>query len=291
MLAGLHFSSNAICNTCVPSTSITSITLQSGIYDDLFCSDNPDKSTKDWDYDTRFYARFQNNLFAGNVDYSASNVSMMRIKRRKNNEHEWIRIHEIPIEQNSDFDFEVFDRYAQACQDYYYALIPMINSVEGNMSKSQIYSEFDSYFITDKSISYPIIIDTSLSLEIQKQTSIVNTMGSKYPFVISNSINNYKKGSLQFGLVPMIDCELYPEDGYEYRQQFEKWITNGEPKILKDWTGQIFMIQIIDTIPIDFSFWKLPSYTLNFVEVGDSSNEDDLYYNNFIDVNYNVGGS
>ena len=291
MFSGLHFTSNAICNTCITSTSVTDITLRSGIYDDLFCSDNPDKDTKDWDYDTRFYARFQNNLFAGNVDYSASNVSMMRIKRRKNNEHEWIRIHEIPIEKNSDFDFEFFDRYAQACQDYYYALIPMINSVEGNMSKSQIYSEFDSYFITDKSISYPIIIDTSLSLDIQKQTSIVNTMGSKYPFVISNSINNYKKGSLQFGLVPMIDCELYPEDGYEYRQQFEKWITNGEPKILKDWTGQIFMIQIIDTIPIDFSFWKLPSYTLNFVEVGDSSNEDDLYYNNFIDVNYNVGGA
>ena len=291
MFSGLHFTSNAICNTCITSTSVTDITLRSGIYDDLFCSDNPDKDTKDWDYDTRFYARFQNNLYAGNVDYSASNVSMMRIKRRKNNEHEWIRIHEIPIEKNSDFDFEFFDRYAQACQDYYYALIPMINSIEGNMSKSRIYSEFDSYFITDKSISYPIIIDTSLSLEIQKQTSIVNTMGSKYPFVISNSINNYKKGSLQFGLVPMIDCELYPEDGYEYRQQFEKWITNGEPKILKDWTGQIFMIQIIDTIPIDFSFWKLPSYTLNFVEVGDSSNEDDLYYNNFIDVNYNIGGS
>lgn len=291
MLAGLHFSSNAICNTCVPNTSITNISLQSGIYDDIFCSDNPDKNTKDWDYDTRFYARFQNNLFAGNVDYSASNVSMMRIKRRKNNEHEWIRIHEIPIEDNSDFDFELFDRYTQARQDYYYALIPMINSVEGNMSTSQIKSDFDSYFITDKSVSYPIVFNTSLSLEIQKQSSTVNTVGSKYPFVISNSINNYKTGSLQFSLLPVIDCQLSPEDGYEYRQQFEKWITNGEPKILKDWTGQIFMIQVINTIPVDCSFWELPVYSMSFVEVGDPLNEDDLYYSNFIDVNYNLWGT
>ena len=134
--------------------------------------------------------------------------------------------------QKSTYKSSVSPYYVLAYQDYYYALIPMINSVEGNMSKSQIYSEFDSYFITDKSISYPIMINTSLNLEIQKQTSTINTIGSKYPFVISNSINNYKKGSLQFSLIPMINCELHPEDGYEYRQQFEKWITNGEPKIL-----------------------------------------------------------
>ena len=187
MFAGLHFSSNSICNTCIPNTNVTSITLQSGIYNDIFCSDNPDKDTKDWDYDTRFYAKFQNNLYAGNVDYSASNVSMMRIKRRKNNEHEWIRIHEIPIANNDDFDFEFYDKYAQACQDYSYALIPMIGSVEGNMSSSKIFSEFDAYFITDKTISYPVMFNTSLSLEIQRQTSIINTLGNKYPYVISNA--------------------------------------------------------------------------------------------------------
>ena len=291
MLAGLHFSSNSICNTCVPIDSITSVTLQSGIYDDIFCSDNPDKNTKDWDYDTRFYARFQNNLFAGNVDYSANNVSLMRIKRRKNNEHEWIKIHEIPISNNDDFDFEHFDRFAQASQDYYYALIPVINSVEGNMSKSQIFSEFNSYFITDKTISYPIIFNTSISLEIQRQTSTVNTVGSKYPYVISNTTNQYKKGSLQFSLIPIEDCLPTTNGSYAYRQNFEEWITNGEPKILKDWTGQIFMIQVIDAIPIDCSFWQLPSYTLNFVEIGNPLNENDLYYNNFIDINYNLGGN
>lgn len=290
MLSGLHFSSNSICNTCVPNTNITSITLQSGIYDYIFCSDNPDKDTKDWDYDTRFYARFQNNLFAGNVDYSASNVSMMRIKRRKNNEHEWIRIHEIPIEDNSDFDFEFYDRYAQAYQDYSYALIPVIGSVEGNISSNSIFSEFDAYFITDKTISYYIVFNTSLNLEIPRQTSTINTLGSKYPYVISNAYNNYKKGSIQFSLIPLINCEISLEQGYSYRQNFEKWITNGEPKILKDWTGQIFMIEVIDTIPMDYTFVKMPTYTINFIEVGNALSEDDLYFNNFIDVNYNLGG-
>ena len=68
------------------------------------------------------------------------------------------------------------------------------------------------------------------------------------------------------------------------------WISNGEPKILKDWTGQIFMIQVIDAIPIDCSFVHMPTYNMNFVEVGNALDENDLYFNNFIDVNYNLGG-
>ena len=166
----------------------------------------------------------------------------------------------------------------------------MIGSVEGNMSSSKIFSEFDAYFITDKTISYPVMFNTSLSLEIQRQTSIINTLGNKYPYVISNANNNYKKGSIQFSLIPVIDCQLSPEEGYDYRQNFEKWITNGEPKILKDWTGQIFMIQTIDAIPIDCSFVQMPTYDVNFVEIGDALNEQDLYYNNFIDVQYSLGG-
>jgi hypothetical protein len=225
---------------------------------------------------------FQNNLMAGNVDYAASIVSSVRIKRRKNDEHKWITMFEIPITTNEDFQFELVDRYAQGNQDYYYSLVPTIENVEGNINKNSIHSEFNNYFILDKDISYPIIFNTNLSLELNKSISVVNTLGRKYPFVISNGMSQYKTGSLDFALIPVINCEIDSSNEYNYMTQFEKWIMNGHPKILKDWTGQIYMIDITNSIPVDMSYYQMPSYKIQFTEIGDPLDENDLYYNNFI---------
>ena len=193
-------------------------------------------------------------------------------------------MYDIPIETNDDFNFELVDRYAQGSQDYYYAMVPVINHIEGNINKNDIRSEFNYYFILDKDISYPIIFNTNLSLELVKNIGIVNTLGQKYPFVISNGQSQYKTGTLQFSLAQMVDCDIDIENGYNYRTQFEEWITNGKPKILKDWMGQIFMIDITSSIPIDCSFYQLPSYQIQFTEIGNPLDETSMYNNAFIDV-------
>lgn len=290
MFVGLECcgSGDAISSTPTLINEITYISISNGVYDEMFGSDNAnikqDNTSKKWDFDTRFYAKFQGNLMAGNVDYAASIVSSMRIKRRKNNEHQWFTIFDIPIATNDDFNFELIDRYAQGSQDYYYALIPVIEHVEGNINKNQIRSEFNHYFILDKDISYPIIFNTSLNLELNKNIGIVNTLGRKYPFVISNGLSQYKTGTLQFALAPIIDCNVDTDDIYNYKTQFEEWISNGKPKILKDWTGQIYMIDITSNVSIDLSYYNLPSYQIQFTEIGDPLNETDMYNNNFIDV-------
>lgn len=290
MFVGLECcgSGNAISSTPTIINDITYLEISNGIYDELFGTDSSDveldDSSKIWDFDTRFYAKFQENLMAGNVEYAASMVSSVRIKRRKNNEHEWFTMYDIPIETNDDFEFELFDRYAQGSQDYYYAMIPVIEHVEGNINKNTIRSEFNYYFILDKDISYPIIFNTSLNLELNKNIGIINTLGKKYPYVISNGKSQYKTGTLQFSLANMIGCEIDVENGYNYRTQFENWLTNGKPKILKDWTGQIFMMEITNSIPIDCSFYQLPSYQVQFTEIGNPLDETDMYNNNFIDV-------
>jgi hypothetical protein len=279
-------SGDAVSSTPTNIQDITYIEISNGIYDELFGSDNPDiemnDSSKKWDFDTRFYAKFQNNLMAGNVDYAASMVSSVRIKRRKNDEHQWLTMFNIPIETNDDFKFELVDRYAQGSQDYYYAMVPVIEQVEGNINKNSIKSEFNNYFILDKDISYPIIFNTNLNIELNKNIGIVNTLGRKYPFVISNGASQYKTGTLKFSLAPMVDCEINVDGGHNYRTQFEEWITNGKPKILKDWTGQIYMMDITSSIPIDYTYYNLPSYQIQFTEIGDALDESDLYYNNFI---------
>ena len=290
MFMGRYYcgSGEAMSSTPTNIQDITYIEISNGIYDELFGSDNPNiemnNSSKKWDFDTRFYAKFQNNLMAGNVDYAASMVSSVRIKRRKNDEHQWFTVFDIHIDTNDDFEFELIDRYAQGSQDYYYAMIPVIEHVEGNINKNSITSKFNNYFILDKDISYPIIFNTNLNVELNKNIGIVNTLGSKYPFVISNGLSQYKTGTLKFSLAPMVNCEINVDDGYNYRTQFEEWIINGKPKILKDWTGQIYMMDITSSIPIDYTYYNLPSYQIQFTEIGNPLSETDMYNNNFIDV-------
>ena len=292
------FASGSIKSLSYTPTNINDITyleIQNGIYDELFGSDNAniiiDESSKKWDFDTRFYAKFQNNLMAGNVDYAASMVSAIRIKRRKNNEHQWLTLFSIPINTNEDFNFELADRYAQSGQDYYYAMVPVIEQAEGNINKNSIHSEFNNYFILDKDISYPILFNTKLNVDINKNIGIINTLGRKYPFIISNGLSQYRSGTLEFALAPFTNCEIDLENGYSYRTQFEEWIFNGKPKILKDWTGKIFMMDITGNMPIDYSYHNLPSYKIQFTEIGDALNTDDLYYNGFIDVVSNLPSS
>lgn len=281
-------SGDAVSSTPFLVNDITYISISNGNYDELFGTDNPNvefnDTSKKWDYDTRFYAKFQGNLMAGNVDYAASMVSSVRIKRRKNDEHQWFTMFDIPINTNDDFNFELIDRYAQGSQDYYYAMIPVIEHVEGNINKNSIRSEFSNYFILDRDVSYPIIFNTGLSLDLYKNIGVVNTLGRKYPFVISNGLSQYKTGTLDFALIPVVNCEVYTDNIYNYRTQFEKWLTNGEPKILKDWTGQIYMMDITSSIPIDLSYYQMPSYKVQFTEIGDPLDETDMYNNNFIDV-------
>ena len=289
MFCGLFFcGADAISTSIADSKQVTTVTLTNGIYDYIFGSDDPDMKELDWNFDTAFYAKFKNNIHAGNVDYTSVEVSSMRIKRRKYNEHTWFTLWDIPIAKNEDFGFERFDRYAQAGQEYYYALVPVIENVEGNMNKNNILSEYKSYFILDKDVSYPILFNTALNLQINKQIGTVNTLGRKYPFVFSNGLSHYITGSLKFSLAPYENCEIITDKGYEYRKQFNEWIMNGNPKILKDWTGQIYMLSITSGVPIDYSFYDLPSYEIQFSEIGDVMSQDDMYNNNFTNVNFSL---
>lgn len=297
MFLGMQFCGDdkSISTTPLDIENITMLKLTNGIYDDLFGTTNMSipyvNSSKLWDFYTRFYAKFQNNLMAGNVNYSANTVSKIRIKRRKVNKHNWFTLFELPITNNNDFDFELIDRYAQGKQEYVYALIPMIDNVEGNINSNQMYSEFDSFYLLDKDISYRIFLNTELNININKEAKAISTLGRKYPFYISNGASDYKSGTLKFGLAPINNCELDVDAGYEYRKQFEEWINNGKPKVFKDWTGQIYMINITDVIPVTYENYDIPEYSINFVEIGNTFDETDMFSNNFIDIDWTLSSS
>lgn len=280
--------------TCTNIQSITKLTMRNGIYDELYGSTNVDLDQSDlkWDFDTQFYAKFQNNLYAGNVNYTSDVVSSMRIKRRKQGEHKWLVLHDVNINTDEDFSFEYIDRYSQGNTEYDYSIVPVMSGIEGNINKNTIFSEFRNYFILDKDITYPIIVNTNLVTQLNKNTGIVQTLGRKYPFVILNGQSQYVTGSFKFSLLP-IDCasNSYSDGNYNYVKQFNDWIMNGKPKILKDWIGQIYMINVTNSIPIDYSVYQLPSYEVQFTEIGDVYDQDDMYNNCFTNVNFSLSSA
>lgn len=284
--------------TCPNIQSINAVEVTRGIYNDLFSSTNTDlyeSRNLGWDFDTQFYAKFQNSLYAGNVDYTSDIVSSIRIKRREQGEHKWIVLNDIPININDDFAFEYIDRYAQGNTEYDYSLVPVMSGIEGNVNKNSIRSEFKNYFILDKDISYPIIANTNLATQLNKNVGVITTLGKKYPFVISNGQSQYITGSFKFALLPPINCnssyDIELEGNYKYTKQFDDWIMNGKPKILKDWTGKIYMINVTNSVPIDYAIYQLPSYEVQFAEIGNVLDQDDMYNNNFINVNYSISSA
>lgn len=292
MFLAYNFCGQSCSEVVTSKEEIEKINIQNGIYDSMYGTANTN-FTNDmnmtWDYNTRFFAKFQNSLMAGNVDYNAESVSSIKIKKRKSDEHNWHLIASIPITTNDSFNFELIDRFAQGKQEYYYSMTPMNNLVAGNSTSVSVKSDFDSFYLLDKTTSYHIVLNAKLNLDINKTTNTVSTLGRKYPFYISNGAINYKTGSLSFGLVPIINCEMNIDEGYKYRQQLEEWIMNGSPKILKDWTGQIFMINITDNISVSYDNYDMPIYTINFVEIGSVFNDEDMWINNFTDMEEGLG--
>ena len=271
-------------------TTINNIKIQNGTFDELFGSTNSkincDESSKVWNFDTRFYAKFQNDLFAGNVNFTADTVNAVRIKRRKKGTYEWDTLFEVPINTNDDFKFERFDRYARGNTEYEYTLVPVMSGIEGNLNTNSILSSFEGYYLIEKEVIYHLFLNTSISFTRNQNSTTVNTLGRKYPFQVVNGNSNYTSGELQGTFIDLgIDYELNTADGMRYRQEVDNFLTNGKPKILKDDEGRMWMVAIVDSIPQDFSqHWNMPIHTITWTEIGNCDDFDDMYDNNFIDV-------
>lgn len=283
---------NSIDPTATNIENIKSLTIQNGIYDNLFITRSTyfilDKNiSKVWDYDTTMYATFSGNLNAGNVDYTVKQVSAIRIKRRKQNTFEWLTLFEIPIIDVDSFFFERFDKYAASDTDYDYASVPVVNNIEGNFNINSVHSSFNGIFIVEKEADFHTIIETEIQLERDRPSTVIQTIGGKYPFVIHNSNNNYDKGSV-FGTFMEEDKGFDRwkiKKSYEYRKQLNDFLCNGKPKILKYWDGRVWLVSITNGVSetVDGHPSNVRS-SFQWVEIGDYESPTDLFNNNLIDV-------
>jgi len=274
--------------TLVSMNNLTYIKISDAIFDELFISRNPayDMGDKKWDFDVVFWAKFQFNLLAGNIMESLDDITSVRIKRRRADTYDWITLLEIPFTDIESINFEHFDRYVAAGEEYEYTIIFMTNTTEGVYKTNRITPRFDGLFVLDRDyIFYSMMEHYIPQIEQNHAAGIIPTIEKVYPFSISNSANNYTSGSVSGIFAEIEDCEIDFQGMYKYQKGFLKWLADGRPKFLKYYNGETWMITVHDN-PRRAQEVNTEKYTVSFswTEIGDAESEADLLLNGFIDL-------
>lgn len=272
------------------ASDISTITLSNMILDELYVTKNVLLSFNwkipvDWDFHTYLHALYHGDTYAGNITYSESIVQKIKIKKRYVGEFNWNTIYEKEIHSNEDFAIEFYDYYSPSKQMVEYAYVAIIGGAESTPISSSVQSEFESYFICDKDASYPMILDTANEVELNRSTSVIQTIGSKYPYVVTNGTMKYYSGTLTATFIELKDDDFDVAHGWVYRNQLDEFLSNGNAKIIKSFEGQMYMVNVIDNISrTDNGHYQNISQKINWVECGNPKDIGDLYDNGFITI-------
>ena len=247
-----------------------------------------------WGYGTILFANFNNSLQAGNLDYSTEAISLVRIKKRIKGEFEWQTIYEKSILSNSDFNFEFYDYLEPSGEDVEYAYVPILSQtgLEGNIIVNEIRSEFEGFFFVEKDRVVWGIFNSNNTKTLNRETAVQTTLGRKYPFVIENGIINYYSGTLQASFLPTENCVIDLSKVVKYERDIDEFLSNHKPKLLKDFMGNMWLVQVVSNIPRKSNDPRIPVHSVDWVEVGNAKSVSDLYNHDIVDIDVNrrLGG-
>lgn len=292
-IAGSHHTTKSV---TPDKSTYNTLTVKNAVYDNIYSTadviENFDGSIpENWNYDTYLYAKFENDLYGGNVSFTESIVDSVRIKRRTEKDSVFKTIYEKEINVNEDFQIEFID-YLEPVGTIEYAYVPVISGGESNYISNSVVSDFDNFFICEKDRSYPMIINAEYNQTINYESSNVKPLGRKYPITVVNGNTGYKTGEMSATFVDYTNCILDVANAFEYRNIVYDMLINKQPKILKDHEGNLLIINIIENITEDGrqylyqgqeGFYYLTT-KFNWVECGNAYSIGDLYDNNLIDT-------
>lgn len=270
--------------------NITSTQITNGIYNHLNISRNVTSSYSNiipnWDANTILDCDFNNNINGGNVDLLLSQMDAIRIKKRKKGAFAWVSLKDVPVTKLADLTFVKTDAIIPSDETFEYALVPMLNGIEGNYIISEIQTQFNGIFISDATTIFRLISGVAYGGNSSVQAvGEIQPIGLRYPILTSNSMVDYKRGSVsgkllgaEFETTRTIDRKAIVEQN----ELFDTFIKNKKPKIIKDWNGNIWLVGIVGDISTSYnnSFGMgVQDVSFNWVEQGKYDNQSDLYRN------------
>lgn len=254
-----------------------------------------------WTYDTILNATFNNTIGAGNLSYIASQLDGVKIKRRikpgigevynaADDRFKWVTIGFYEVNKIEDLSFTFNDFLNAWGVEYEYALVPVVGNTEGNYIVDSIVSKFNGVFVGDAEQAFKFLYNVSYGSNIRKQqTGTFTPMGRQYPIVVANGVSSYETGTVS---------SVVLDDNFETTGKIDKlatvrkknklkdFLTNKQPKILKDWNGQIWLIMVTEDVPIEYlegSGMAVPKVSFNWTQIGDANSQQDLYDAGMID--------
>ena len=290
---GLGYDNQAPISKCILDNSIKNVELSNAIFDkflistDLNYYNNDNVYPEEFDRDTIIECEFNNTVAAGNVPFDKTNTDLIIIKRRQTGSYTWDSIGKIDIYDNVDLKIQYSDKYARNDTEYDYAIVQVKDNSEKNFIVENCKSEFREYFIMDANEKYKIFCDVKLDKQINSNRTSVPGLNKKYPTIINNSSSKYISGSITATVVGMKDCcEISDDNAWKLRDKFYEFLLNGMPKAIKTFDNRLYaIIDIVDAIseaPGDY--WKLPTTTFSFVQVGEIDSEKDMCLSGLSDI-------
>lgn len=248
-----------------------------------------------WNDDTILNCDFINNIYGGSLKYSFGALNAIRIKRQEitsSGSTGYIQISkDVNLDTVSDINFTIYDFLCGSGHTYEYAIVPILtNNVEGSyFITPTITPSFDGVYISDADTSFKLHDGMSYGgTTDNKDVGLIKPIGRKYPIVVSNSKVRYKSGSVSGSLLgyDFISTRAINRNSVvEQTNDIMEFLNNGNPKVVKDWNGNIWLVIVTDNPSVSYdSNYGMGTATLSFnwVEQGEVNNQTDLSNNNFI---------
>lgn len=289
---GDFFCTDVMSVACTPTNidNITRIELSDGWYDDLRITKNVNEELsatipQNWDWDTIFHAKFEGNTSAGNVNWDLNTVSHVIVKRKKINDFKWMTLKVQKTFSIEDFNIKDIDLTATPTCEYQYAVVPIIDGVEGFYSIDNVEVNADGIVILDRDEVWQTnISDNYLDNTSIVPCSVVNTMYDIYPTIVSNSHANYEEITVNAQFFPSEDeegCEIITDDPgriINYNRRAKMFLRNKNVKLLKSDKGENWLVYVT-TPPQDTAVDHYTNRKISFscTEVGSVESESDLW--------------
>lgn len=228
----------------------------------------------EWQYNQILLCEFKNSLEAGNIGLQGMPIQFIKIKKRKKEDLAWDEVKRIPFNKDAK-DYYYVDRYIESLQEYEYAVQPVgYGDVVGNNVYSEITTEFDGTWLMDKDKQYKLMYNLDVgNYETVVPSSIIETLGSQYPYVFINGDVRYRTGSLQCMLISdstVNKGDIDRKQEKNLREGLMRFLTDGKPKIYKDGSGITMVVMLVgnpNLIPKNNLSQQIYEVSLEFVEM------------------------
>ena len=275
---------------------ITNTKISNGIYDHIDITKDTSLSYSaiipDWTYYTILDCDFNNNINGGNTNILLSQLEGLKIKRREVGTFNWIALKDIVVNSVEDLNIVYQDSYIPSFHTFQWALVPILNgAIEAEYIINQTETSFNGVFISNKNRIFKLYNSVGYGGTTRvKNVGIIQTIGNKYPTFINNSVVDYEQGEItatlygyEFETTRLID----PVSVVEQTNDLLEFLNDGTAKIITDWNGNIKLVRINPSPTVAYNQTygnRITTVTFQWTEQGAYNNQEDLYYNELLDV-------